>query len=841
MAAPRIPRLLARSSAIGAAALLIAAVGASADTAGASGNRATTRASSRAPAVTARKKRSKSKPGGKPATKPVLSTPAFYTLKNPAAKCRLNYTKQRITISVRKHHRTIRTHQTRCVYTGSTGSNGATVSFPTDLPTAGITVNVIPGADDADYTVAADDTLSVGGAGVLTGEHDGELTATVVTTTKHGTLTLNRDGSFRYVPAASFSGLDSFTYRTVSSADESSAPATVTIHVTPVAIAVAAYGLPVAGTLSISAPGVLTGDIGTGLQAKLVSAPHGGSLTLNADGSFTYTASPSFSGPDSFSFEAVDSSAQDSGTVSVTIDVGAQPPVVYPQTFSGAIGNTELAVGGSPGSGPEVYLNGESALNADVDPGGGTLSASPATITTSQGGTVTLAADGSFTYEPPVGFDGPSDTFNYQVDTSEGTSAQATATIGFDTTRVWYVNSSAPAGGDGSSIAPFKSLTSVNTPGGVSGPGDVIFLYDGAGDYGGGLTLAGDQTLVGQSQSLTVDSEQLLAASGANPVITNSGGAGVSLADGDTIDGVSVAGTSGDGVSVASGASVKVEGASAISSAGGDGIDAVNAASLSVSTATISASAGNGIDASGAGAVTVTDSTIDGSAADGILIDNTSVSLTTDAFNLVDNQLDGARGSAISITYAGNAAGFVDGNLIGNGSDTDSGSATGDGISVTADPGTAGPLLAEINDNTVNQIGEGTGIDALTSGTGALQLTLVGNTVTMSSSASQNGVTVAAGAGGASAALCLNPSANIVTAAGTGTATDGLAVEQLAPASTFAIEGLPNGANISTVESYLATVDGTLVGAGGGFGSFAEQSAGNGFTATTCLAPAYNI
>jgi len=131
----------------------------------------------------------------------------------------------------------------------------------------------------------------------------------------------------------------------------------------------------------------------------------------------------------------------------------------------------------------------------------------------------------------------------------------------------------------------------------------------------------------------------------------------------------------------------------------------------------------------------------------------------------------------------------------------------------------------------------------LTSGTGALQLTLVGNTVTMSSSASQNGVTVAAGAGGAAAALCLNPSANIVTAAGTGTATDGIAVEQLASASTFAIEGLSSGADISTVEGYLTSVDGMLLGAGGGTGAFAEQTGGNttGFTVATCLTPAYNI
>jgi hypothetical protein len=839
----RISRLLTSRSAVGAVALLLAAAGANIGVATASGKRVSAGVSGRrAPAVAARKKPSSK---GKPASAPTVSTPAFYTLKNASAKCRRNYTKQRITIAVRKRRRTVRTHQTRCVYTGSSSSNGATVSFPTDLPTAGITVDVIPGADDASYSVAADETLSVGGAGVLTGEHGGQLTATVVTTTRHGALTLDRDGTFRYAPDASFSGVDSFTYRTVNSSGENSAPATVTINVIPVAVAVGAYDVPVAGTLSVSAPGVLAGDIGSGLKAKLVSGPGGGSLTLNADGSFTYTASPSFSGADSFSFEAVDSSGQDSGTVSVTVNVGAQPPVVYPHTFSGAIGNTELAVGGSPGAGPEVYLNGQSALNADVDPAGGTLRTSPATISTSQGGTVIMAADGSFTYQPPVGFDGPSDTFNYQVDTSEGTSALATATIDFDTTRVWYVNGSAPAGGNGSSVAPFDSLASVDGSGGAGAPGDVIFLYGGGSDYAGGLALAANQTLVGQSQGLTVDSEQLLAASGSNPVITNSGGAGVSLADGDTIDGVNVAGTSGDGVSVASGASVKVEGEAAISNAGGDGIDAVDAASLSVSNASITDSAANGIDGSGAGAVSVTDSTITGGGADGILIDNSSPSATTDSFNLVNNTLAGQRGSAIAITYPGNASGFVDGNVIGSAGVAGSGSATGDGIVVTSSTGSAGPLLAEVSQNTIEQIAAGTGIAAQTSGTGVLALTLTDNTVTMVSVTSQNGVTVASGADGNDGTVCVNPSGNSVTAAGTATATYGIAAEQLGPTSSFAIENyLGTPADTSAVETYLGSVNPTLTGAGvGGAGAYALLGGANttGFTEATCLTPAYNI
>ena len=40
---------------------------------------------------------------------------------------------------------------------------------------------------------------------------------------------------------------------------------------TPVAIPVGVYYLPASGTLSVAAPGVLTGDTGSDLTAKLVS------------------------------------------------------------------------------------------------------------------------------------------------------------------------------------------------------------------------------------------------------------------------------------------------------------------------------------------------------------------------------------------------------------------------------------------------------------------------------------------------------------------------------------------------------------------------------------------
>ena len=52
----------------------------------------------------------------------------------------------------------------------------------------------------------------------------------LIVATEHGTLSMRRNGTFRYQPSAGFMGTDSFTYR-ASDGDGVSLPATVTIHV----------------------------------------------------------------------------------------------------------------------------------------------------------------------------------------------------------------------------------------------------------------------------------------------------------------------------------------------------------------------------------------------------------------------------------------------------------------------------------------------------------------------------------------------------------------------------------------------------------------------------------
>jgi hypothetical protein len=714
-------------------------------------------------------------------TKRPAATPSFYTLKNKRQKCRVHYTRQTISISVRKHHRTIRYQQVRCVYTGSGSSNGAAPSFPTNLPTAAISVTVIPAANDSNFSISAEQTLNVAGDGVLASNAGSDLIVTLVSATMHGKLTLNRNGTFRYVPASGFSGVDEFTYKTTNSSGESSTPATVTIHVLPVAAAVAAYTLPASGTLSVDPPGVLLGDTGSGLTTKLVSGPNSGTLTLNGDGSFSYTATPGFYGSDSFTYEAVDSSGQASTPVSVTIDVGVQPPSVVGETFSGAVGNTALQVGGSRGGGPEVYQGSSNALAGDSDPDGGTLSTTAATITTAQGGTVTLAVDGSFTYEPSVGLDS-TDSFSYQVDTSEGASAQAIATIDF-TARVWYVNSSATLNGNGGAESPFNSLASAVL---AAGSGDVIFLFGGS--YTGGVTLGANQTLVGQSAGLTVDSEDLLAPSGAsNPVITAASGPVVTLGEADTLSGVSVVGT---GSATAVSATVNdftLDSDVSITAAGGDALDIEGGdGGLATVAAPITASGGHSV--------------------------------------AIHNRTGGD---------------------VGTSGTPGSGSATGDGIDLTSDGGSAS-VGADISDNHLYGLASGTGILVTTPGViatpggGALQLTLGSNVVAMGSGSTHNGVTITAGTFGyPSDDICVNPTANAVTTAPTGSA-NGIELDQLDPASRFGIQSYGGGAGDlsgpSGVAAFVASSN-TLSGSSGGHPAFATQpnglTSGDGFAGCT--------
>ncbi len=311
---------------------------------------------------------------------------------------------------------------------GSTSSNLATVT---------IVVNGAPVAVGDSYSTNEDTPLSVAAAGVLANDTDVEghpLTTVLVSGPANGSLTLNTNGSFSYTPNANFNGSDSFTYRANDGAASSNL-ATVIITVNAVNDAPVAAGDSYSTNedmpLSVAAAGVLANDSdvdGNPLSAVLVSGPTNGSLTLNANGSFSYTPNANFNGTDSFTYRANDGTAN-SNVATVTLTVNA-------------VNDAPVAAGDSYSTNEDTTLNVAAAgmLANDSDVEGNSLSA--VLVGGPANGSLTLNANGSFSYTPNANFNG-SDSFTYRANDGTADSNVATVTI-----TVNAVNDAPVAAGD---------------------------------------------------------------------------------------------------------------------------------------------------------------------------------------------------------------------------------------------------------------------------------------------------------------------------------------------------------------------------------------------------------
>jgi VCBS repeat-containing protein len=321
--------------------------------------------------------------------------------------------------------------------------------------TVKIEVNAVPAVVDDAYTVDEDGTLTKDAtAGVLNNDSDADsdtLTVTVTTEPSHGSLTLNADGSFSYTPDAAYHGTDSFTYKANDGTIDSS-DATVTITVNSIAddpeAADDSYTVVPNGTLSVSeAEGVLAndsdGDDDT-LTATVVSQPPNGTLTLNANGSFSYEPSQDFHGTDTFTYKANDGST-DSQPATVTINVNSAPSAVS-DSYS-VNEDTELTVNAADG-----------VLKNDSDPESDTLTA--AVVMQPSHGTLTLNADGSFSYTPEADYAG-SDAFSYKASDGLSESVEATVVI-----TIAPVND-APVAADDAYSVPTNGTLTVDAAGGV--------------------------------------------------------------------------------------------------------------------------------------------------------------------------------------------------------------------------------------------------------------------------------------------------------------------------------------------------------------------------------------
>ena len=247
-------------------------------------------------------------------------------------------------------------------------------------------------------SVGSADGLGVVRGSVSGSDNDGDsFTYTLVGSTgssvysaNGGVVRLNSDGSFTYFPTTSASTSDTFQV-TVSDGHGGTTTATVTVPQgtpSPVTNVNTATQGTVTGNLNIPAAdsGLMTYSLGTG--------PSKGTVVVNADGTFTYVRTGGLghtTTPDD-SFTIVGTVVGTDKTVTIaTINVVPTVANAVPTGGPVTVTSSSLTSGLTRNQTTTGTIG---ASDADGDP----LTFTAGTFSTVNGGSVTVAADGSFTY-----------------------------------------------------------------------------------------------------------------------------------------------------------------------------------------------------------------------------------------------------------------------------------------------------------------------------------------------------------------------------------------------------------------------------------------------------------
>jgi VCBS repeat-containing protein len=301
------------------------------------------------------------------------------------------------------------------------GANDAPVAgddtASTNEDSAGVSGNVLANDDDVDG-----EALTVASAGTYVGTY--------------GTLVLAADGSYTYTPGAGAQALDVgesaqdvFTYTASDGTASDTANLTVTVtglNDAPVAnddTNATDENSPVSGNVLANDTDV-DGESLTVVNAATFIGAYG-TLVLAADGSYTYTPGAAAAllnngqtADDVFTYIASDGTVSDTATLTITVSGLSGVP--------NAIDDTATTTENSSVSG--------NVLTNDTDPEGDPLSVSDAGTYVGTYGTLTLNADGSYTYAPSAAANGLAagesveDVFTYTA-SDGGASDTATLTV----------------------------------------------------------------------------------------------------------------------------------------------------------------------------------------------------------------------------------------------------------------------------------------------------------------------------------------------------------------------------------------------------------------------------
>lgn len=307
---------------------------------------------------------------------------------------------------------------------------------PMVCSSAPVTITVVSPAPPRQILAYDDNGIGIQG-GIITGEvvsnddlRNGVaplvVTTTPLTQPAHGTVTLNQNGGYSYQPTPDFSGTDFFVYQICDSGSSPvCATATVTLKVQPTPSST--NNSPIALTdnfstkISTSVSGnVLTNDKDPDpgqlltVSTTPVLSPNNGSITLNSNGTFTYIPNPGFSGVDYFTYQVCDNGSPqkcDQARARIVVFdplLGAVEPVANSDLFFRL---------------PTAGVSGDVIPN-DSDPAGLSLTVTTTPIMPPTNGSVTLNANGTFTYTPNVGYKGD-DQFTYEICNTDSKCSQA--------------------------------------------------------------------------------------------------------------------------------------------------------------------------------------------------------------------------------------------------------------------------------------------------------------------------------------------------------------------------------------------------------------------------------
>lgn len=245
------------------------------------------------------------------------------------------------------------------------------------------------------------------------------------------------------------------------------------------------------------------------------------------------------------------------GSVSTT-------PVAQRDSYQ-AIGNVQLVI-----AAPGVLAN-----DSDADGGEVAIDPSSLSVTSAQGSTVTMTADGAFTYTPPAGFQGV-DSFEYLINDGDTPARTATGTVAVVVEgAAWFVENSHAGPSLGTQTEPFATLIEAQA---VAAAGDVIRIRYGDGTTTGldtGFIMLPGQQIAGGGVDLVIGGSVVEAADG--PPALTAGGGVLTLADDTRVAGVLLAPTIGAGLVASNvGGTVVVDTVAIQPSSAAHGIDLAN-------------------------------------------------------------------------------------------------------------------------------------------------------------------------------------------------------------------------------------------------------------------------